>query len=224
MWVKASASEMSAGPMPTLTAVPRTCVFCGRSPVTREHVWPRWARVVWETEGQLPHFQQVVQEDRADLSRDWRQHACSTTVTVVCQACNNGWMADLEQRAKPMLEPMLQGRGRQLHAGGQRTLAAWALKTAMMIEHTHGAVQHVIPREDYADLMKRLEPSARVLIWMAAYGGETVAMGRMLASTQPRRRCPTLTGVCAISGARPSSSVRSFSSCSAQRSPSSWTT
>lgn len=157
----------------------RMCVFCGGTPITREHVWPRWARTLWADEGHLPHFQQVVQDDREDVERAWRREACSTTVAAVCQQCNNGWMADLEQCVKPMLDPMLRGHGRLLHAGGQRTLAAWALKTAMMVEHTHGAARHVIPAEEYAHLMDHLEASEGVLIWMAAYGGETVAMGRM---------------------------------------------
>lgn len=164
---------------PTLCAVPRTCVFCTGTPVTREHVWPRWARTLWAQEGPLPHFQQVVQDERNNVERAWRREACSTTVAAVCQGCNNGWMSALEQTAKTMLEPMLHGRGRVLHAGGQRTLAAWALKTAMMVEHTHGAARHVIGRGDYAHLMKQAEPSERVLVWMAAYAGQHIAMGRM---------------------------------------------
>lgn len=159
--------------------MPRTCVFCGGTPVTREHVWPRWARTLWAREGPLPHFQQVAQDDRDDVERAWRREACSTTVSAVCQRCNNGWMSALEQQAKAMLEPMLHGRGRVLHAGGQRTLAAWALKTAMMIEHTHGAARHVIGPADYGRLMAQGEPSEHVLIWMAAYAGEHIAMGRM---------------------------------------------
>ena len=81
----------------------------------------------------MPHFQQIVQDDRDDVERAWRREACSTTVAAVCQRCNNVWMSGLEQGAKAMLEPTLHGRGRVLHAGGQRTLAAWALKTAMMV-------------------------------------------------------------------------------------------
>jgi uncharacterized Zn ribbon protein len=69
------------------------------------------------------------------------------TVMAVCQRCNNGWMSDLEQDAKPMSEATLDGRGRLLHAGGQRTLAARALKTAMMAGHTNGAARHVIGAE-----------------------------------------------------------------------------
>jgi len=56
------------------------------------------------------------------------------TTGAVCASCNNGWMSDLEGRAKPMLETMLEGRGRALHQEGQRTLAAWALKTAIMVD------------------------------------------------------------------------------------------
>lgn len=126
----------------------------------------------------MPHHRQVVQDDRDDIAHSWRDKACSMTVSAVCKRCNNEWMSDLEQSAKPMLEGMLHGHGRQLHAGGQRTLAAWALKTAMMVEHSQGASRHLIGAADYAHLFERLEPSSRVRMWMAAYGGDVItAMG-----------------------------------------------
>ena len=93
------------------------------------------------------------------------------TVGVVCESCNNGWMSDLESGAKPYLETMLRGRGRELHEAGLRTLATWALKTSMMVEHMHGAKRHIIPGEEYAHLFEHGEPSEHVRIWMAAYAG-----------------------------------------------------
>jgi hypothetical protein len=112
--------------------MPRVCVFCGRSPTTKEHVWPDWSSPFLAAEGPLPHFQQVVQEHRPGIDRSWRQLAYSMTTRAVCAGCNNGWMARLEERAKPLLEPMLRGFGKVLHREGQRTLATWALKTSMI--------------------------------------------------------------------------------------------
>jgi hypothetical protein len=160
--------------------MPRTCVFCGAPADSQEHVWPDWAAPMLAGEGPLPHFHQILQEGRPDEERHYTKDAYSVTVGVVCKRCNNNWMSDLESQAKPYLEPMLNGHGRALHSTGIRTLAAWGLKTAMMVEHMHGAKRCVIPHEEYAYLFEHGEPSERVRIWMAAYSGtQAVAVGSM---------------------------------------------
>jgi hypothetical protein len=159
--------------------MPRKCVFCSATADSQEHVWPKWAAPMLADEDPLPHFQQFVQDDRPGFERSYPKAAYSMTVGAVCEQCNNTWMSGLESRAKPYLEGMLHGRGRLLHQGGQRTLAAWALKTAMMVEQTHGAHQRGIPVEEYTYLYEHGEPSDRIRIWMATYTGTwAVAMGR----------------------------------------------
>lgn len=155
--------------------MPRTCVFCGAPADSQEHVWPNWAAPMLADQGPLPHLHQIIQEGRPNEERRYSKDAYSVTVGVVCERCNNGWMSALEERAKPYLETMLRGRGRELHEGGLRTLAAWALKTSMMVEHMHGAKRHIIPRDEYAQLYEDGEPSERVRIWMATYEGTNAA-------------------------------------------------
>lgn len=126
----------------------------------------------------MRHVQQIFQEGRPLEEREYSKPAHSITVGVVCESCNNTWMSDLESRAKPYLEPMLDGYGRLLHESAQRTLATWALKTSMMVEHTHGAKRHVIPSQEYDHLFTHGKPSERIRIWIAAYGGSyAVAVG-----------------------------------------------
>jgi hypothetical protein len=55
-------------------------------------------------------------------------------VRSVCQNCNGGWMSRLEARAKPLLEPMLDGKPATLAPDGQALLAAWTVKTLMMLD------------------------------------------------------------------------------------------
>ena len=160
--------------------MPRTCVFCGAPADSQEHVWPNWAAPLLADEGPLPHFHQVIQEGRPAEERRYSKDAYSVTVGIVCERCNNGWMSDLESRAKPYLGSMLRGHGRALHQAGLRTLATWALKTSMMVEHMHGAKRHIIPAEEYVHLFEHGEPSRRVRVWMAAYAGTyAVAVGSM---------------------------------------------
>lgn len=101
------------------------------------------------------------------------------TVRAVCGDCNNGWMAALEERAQLLFNPMLDGRGRELHREGQRTLAAWALKTTMMLEHAQSVGRRVIPAEEYLHLFTTGEPSERVRIWMTTYAGDMAAYAQM---------------------------------------------
>jgi hypothetical protein len=203
--------------------MPRICVFCGAPADSQEHVWPHWAAPMLANEGPLPHLHQISQEGRPDKVRRYSKDAYSVTVGVVCKTCNNGWMSTLESQAKPYLDPMLHGHGRALHATGIRTLAAWALKTSMMVEHMDGAKRRVIPSEEYAHLFENGEPSERVRIWMAAYTGtEATAVGGMRGLTR-RRTKPALgsgspTVACATSGAEPFSSGPSSSNSSERRS------
>jgi hypothetical protein len=154
----------------------RVCVFCGAPADTAEHVWPAWARPLIEAREHTrihPYHRFVVQDDHEDEHDTWDQPANSMTAKVVCASCNNGWMSDLEGAAKPMLEPMLGDHGRLLHQGGQETLAAWALKTAMMVDQTNTPRRRVIGPDEYRHLHENGRPSSRIRIWLASYTGRS---------------------------------------------------
>jgi hypothetical protein len=158
----------------------RQCAFCGSTEnITREHVWPKWASEHVSKEDTFTAFRHFAGEgfepeephSRGQRPFDW-------TVNAVCESCNNGWMATLESSAKAgLFSSAFEGRGRALHHGGQRTLAAWALKTAMMVEHTNTQVKRGIPRAEYLHLYEHGEPSERVRVWLGSYVGEAVAGG-----------------------------------------------
>jgi hypothetical protein len=156
----------------------RQCAFCGSTEnITREHVWPKWASGHVSKEDTFTAFRQFVGdgfEPEEPHSRE--QRPFDWTVKAVCESCNNGWMATLESAARTALfSSAFAGRGRTLHQGGQRTLAAWGLKTAMMVEQTNTQVKRGIPRAEYAYLYERGEPSERVRVWLGSYAGEAVA-------------------------------------------------
>jgi hypothetical protein len=155
--------------------MPRTCVFCGGSPVTKEHVWPDWARRKLASPESFPHYRRLERQGQHPVDKHWLAPAHTMTVSAVCGPCNNGWMSELEARAKELLEPMLDGYGKDLHRDGQRTLAAWALKTMLMAEQAHDAGRRAIPPEEYEHLFRTGEPSDNCVIWIAAYGGDMLA-------------------------------------------------
>jgi hypothetical protein len=131
----------------------RRCVFCGQGgKLTDEHAWPAWitrelfqkgavARRRWGTKDHLVGFEST----NADV-----------TVKRVCERCNTGWMHALEDHVIPFLRPWMRGERQRLVRSDQEVIAAWALKTAMMLQFTpmyRGG--QVIPAHQYAELYAR---------------------------------------------------------------------
>lgn len=152
----------------------RQCAFCGSTKrIEAEHVWPHWAAELFADEGTFAYYRQFVGVGyEPEAPSAWSQKPFELKVRAVCKSCNNGWMSDLETAAKDMLfGSAFSGHGRVLSRGGQRTLAGWALKTAMMAEHTNARSRRGIPGVEYEHLWEHREPSANVRIWLASYAG-----------------------------------------------------
>jgi len=142
----------------------RKCVFCGGAPVTAEHAWPAWLQPHLTTPGTV-------------VSRRWGTAENMTGVETpkpdvkvrrVCITCNNGWMSDLEGKAKDVLLPMVQGQVQRLGYSDQQLVATWAIKTAMMLQFTPvyeagPAIHPRLYRELYA---QRDQPPASVVVWL----------------------------------------------------------
>lgn len=129
----------------------RQCVFCGATPVTREHVIPKWI-------SKLPVFEEVLKEIEENLDgphhltkwkldskgvpvepylvergRRFRTHQIE--VPVVCGPnCNEGWMAKLEDEVRPCLTRLIEGDDVALTREQLSALSRWTCKTAMMFE------------------------------------------------------------------------------------------
>ena len=108
---------------------PRRCVFCGGTPISKEHVWAQWMRPY------LPPGQgtQVIQEGRffensstvraGPLNR--KGDLRSQKLKVVCKPCNEGWMGTIQQKTKPILLPLLTREHGAIVADEREILATW---------------------------------------------------------------------------------------------------
>lgn len=145
----------------------RRCVFCGSRGLSNEHVVPEWVLDYLPGEGEFDH--RIMSEEGPE--RRWRAPAPDIKVKVVCQPCNSGWMSNIENRAKPFLGSLIQGHGRTLHREGQRELAVWGIKTAMMWQFTSKTrpIPPAIMKALYADDSK---PPGNAQVWIGAYTGE----------------------------------------------------
>jgi hypothetical protein len=114
----------------------RFCIFCGRPGLTREHVWADWLKkYIPKNEINHTSFSATLHPTRSDFRRkkvagDLR----SRRLRVVCRSCNNGWMSRLQERAKPLLLPLIKGESTAFTYDEQELLAAWITMSIMVAE------------------------------------------------------------------------------------------
>lgn len=106
----------------------RTCVFCGGTPCTNEHVLPQWLRIAFPEPDQVDALH-VRESATARSAR--RGVLLDATAKVVCASCNNGWMNGLEEGVRWFLPKMIKGRAVSLTKAKQAALATWSVKTTM---------------------------------------------------------------------------------------------
>jgi hypothetical protein len=153
------------------------CPFCrarfgpGGAKRSVEDVVPRWLAA------ELPKGTVRTEVSAARDLPPHRSHVSKTVKVVanrVCQDCNNGWMSRLEGAVKPFLRSIIHGHRRTYYGDGQRLLAAWAVKTALMFELVNPDVELRRPIEDehYARMRAAEQtPPAKTQVWLGAYQG-----------------------------------------------------
>ena len=88
----------------------------------------------------------------------------------VCADCNNGWLSDLEEKAKPIFEPLISGGARVLTPAEADTAALWCVKTAFMFQFTH-PTRREVPNAHYRWLYENGRPPGNTFAWLAKYSG-----------------------------------------------------
>ncbi len=152
--------------------MPTQCVFCGGGTAfPNEHVLPAWA-------AQFVGIGRVDVTGRRldDSPRTWEQvGSFGQTINSVCQRCNDGWMGDLEQLARPVLERLIKPRGDvRLSSDEQTVVAAWLWKLAIM--HEHASRDRYFNRRERECLIDLNDPPENgVRAWVGAYVGDLAA-------------------------------------------------
>lgn len=154
----------------------RQCVFCGSSKdLTREHVLPDWLSEIGLDPRPSIHHAGPINR----LPRQWSARPFATTVKMVCAACNNGWLSQLEGAAKPVIAPLIRGEGRRLPYDDQALIAAWTCKTglvSLLISSDEArASGYGVPPTEYTSLYgqrDRMEPLPLSQYWIGACTGD----------------------------------------------------
>ena len=116
----------------------RGCIFCGKSPTTREHLVPKWVSAVLKQDhrGLDPRGgveAEVLLRQTLIHRATWSNpNAIDFVANCVCASCNGGWMSVIENEAKLVLTPLIKGTWKTLDVPAQRTIANWlALKATI---------------------------------------------------------------------------------------------
>ena len=90
----------------------RACIFCGGTPVTKEHLVGRWAvGLLAKSNGTSSSAATSQRAQQPGDTRQWRARAIDRQARVVCEPCNSGWMSDLETAVSLSLDvSALDGR------------------------------------------------------------------------------------------------------------------
>jgi len=180
---------MTGGPSPK-----RRCVFCGEGPLSAEHVFPEWIAELFREHvgtGDWGH-------SNSALKKVWFKPRLDVTAKFVCKGCNSGWLSEIENDAKPVLAPLILGRGLPvlLSLADQRVLAYWAFKTALTASLVSD--KKLFGPEPFAELYRRkAPPPLRTVIWTAGYNSGRPESsirprtGRIVVSAYPTQRAAT---------------------------------
>jgi hypothetical protein len=153
------------------------CVFCNRADnkPSREELLPNWIA------NELPHnrWNVVVRTQPSDrnkpaevIRRFKTQKTLGIAIKRPCERCNNNWMSALEQRAKPLLTPMMHGKSITLDHKEQRIIVRWLLKTAMVIDLHHGKNNKTyFSQQERHALMKTGYIPHHTAVFLARYHG-----------------------------------------------------
>lgn len=147
------------------------CPFCDRNHNSRrgEHVIPKWiARefpdIKWDITNLLTNYNRIGAKNHIHILT---QRPCS--------ACNNGWMAKLENLAKPVLLPLIHGKPSTLSIKDQIIIATWFFKTAVMYD-LHSEIHAPRPRyfedDEHHELKSTLSFNHTYRVFIGKYTGD----------------------------------------------------
>lgn len=146
-------------------------MFCGGTPLSREHVYPQWLSNVLPEQlsyrGQsteVVHFVDNEDGEQPLSTREVHQRFTDAVVKRACKTCNSGWMNDLETGSRRVLTKMMRGERCEIDFEDAKRLAAWTAKTCLMAQYTHPE-SVATPASYYEWLFLTKEPPPNMQIW-----------------------------------------------------------
>lgn len=144
----------------------RRCAFCGAPADSGEHILPEWLQDVFPSDEPAVHTR-LIGLDESKKTK-WQRRPFREKVYVVCEACNTGWMSDLEKASKPLLVPPITKVPVAFDGPAQRIVATWALKTCLVLQASQMDTPIAAPAL-FAYLRAHRAPPPQVTVWLASH-------------------------------------------------------
>lgn len=155
---------------------PRVCIFCGGRLITGEHIWSDWlkeilpeepnrlegADSVFDQYGRLVHSPSKFLKGKGAVK--------SKKAEVVCKTCNERWMGNIVNTAKPYAMRLINAESFVLDEIGQRAMAKWIGLSALMANQV-AKTQHKFPNQDIAHFYNHKEPPPHWFIGIGRFSG-----------------------------------------------------
>ena len=98
-----------------MSAPEKKCIFCQRAGnLTAEHIWGQWTKQYVDRQSnkhtQARVFVPKPGEPDAPSVKIRAGDALDSAPEIVCAECNSTWMSGIQNRAKPFLIPLFEGR------------------------------------------------------------------------------------------------------------------
>jgi hypothetical protein len=181
---------------------PRACLFCGATPLTKEHVFSDWLSAVFPRGKNMSQMLLTTRifEGRAFVQpgiTNRPQSLLQTKIKLVCGPCNNGWMSSIVSNAKPVVHALASGTSIALSVVEQQQVASWIALTAVIGEYTD--IENIaIPATDLAAVHSTHQPPANWTVLIGRYNGTEWAtrmyhhLGHNMVNADDGTRAPVL--------------------------------
>lgn len=157
-----------------------SCIYCKSKDLTKEHLFPDWLSQVYPRRfAHTLHFISRPEKDisghqiDSDLKADSHPGDPYTRgVYNVCKNCNNRWMSDLQNEAKPSIIKLANGNWDALTDEECEVLARWALMQSINFE-CYG--RHLITCEEHRNILKNGKIPSGCRVYIGRMQDETCA-------------------------------------------------
>ena len=134
----------------------KKCIFCQHDDrkITKEHLFPDWLSKMYDDT--VTGINEGTNAD-GSIAYSYTSKIFQQTMNSVCEVCNNGWMSQIENEAKPILIKMLRNKSFVLDKKSQIKLSTWAMKTILVSNHGNPAppAKQFIPFDHYVKFHER---------------------------------------------------------------------
>jgi hypothetical protein len=151
------------------------CAWCSNPADSKEHLWSNWM------EGFLPESEEhrfyKVRQDGTQTS--WKAKSLNQGAHVVCNACNNAWMSEIDQYCGiPLVGPMIKSTEPRVFGPTEiASLAIWGFKTAVIGNHTARDFSGYFSTTERRNFARGKKIPKGVMMWLGCVMRDNIKTG-----------------------------------------------